>query len=370
MKKLSFIFAMVFAVTFAMAQNTAKTAQTGNHNGANVAQSDGINNDAAVTQNGDYNNGVITEKGTSNTGVVDQLKGNQNNGNVDQTGNLNEAYLTQGMVENYYDAPYNISSAMAASNNTGVIVQKGGNKNYTELVQVGNVNAANISQDGSKNIAYGYQGWPFGFWGETYATSHLSSSNSNISITQLQNSNEGAVWQYGGDKNSATIGQNGLSNVARISQGFIYNDEAYNFSHPVYNVNNNTASISQVGDNNTGKLFQLGDGNSFSLTQTGNHNTVGLAAGGLLEARDGYFQQDGNGNNFYGTQDGGATLKNTSGQTGNSNLINMSQGANDMAEIIQDGDLNQAFLTQGGGGQDATITQMGSVNTSVVNQHN
>lgn len=367
MKKLSLVFAMVLAATFAMAQNTAKTAQTGNNNGATVAQS-GIINDATVTQAGNQNTGIIKEAGNNNIGVVDQAYSIQNYGSVDQTGNLNEAYLNQGMVANAISGQQ--STAMAASNNSGTIVQKDGEKNYSEMVQVGYVNAAGILQQGSNNTAHAYQGWPFGFWGETATTSALSSTNSTVSITQIYQSNVGDVWQYGGDKNYVIIGQNGFANVAKVAQGFIYTDAPYNFRYPVYNGSNNTASISQVNDNNAAKLFQLGNGNSFSLSQTGNGNKLGLAAGGLLEVRNGYFEQDGDANIFVGTQANGAELKNTSRQTGNSNYINMSQGAGDIAEIIQQGDLNQAWLTQGGGAQDATITQTGNSNTSVVTQHN
>lgn len=363
---------MVFAVTFAMAQNTAKTTQTGNLNNAAVTQA-GTLNDGAVTQTGNQNLGTIDQKTTGNIGVVDQLAGDNNTSSVAQDGATNEAYMTQGMVANYYAAPYDISTPMGASFNTSSAYQKG-NKNYTEVVQVGGTAADNgnltaVSQTGDNNVAYSYQGWPFGFWGETATTSALSSIKSVVGISQTGNGNEGAVWQYGGESNSASVTQANDDNVARISQGFIYEDAAYNFSHPVYNTKNNSASISQSGDGNTAKLFQLGDGNSFSLSQTGGGNTLGLAVGGLLEARDGYFEQDGDANIFVGSQADGATLKNTSRQTGDGNYIYMSQEDLDVAEIVQDGDLNTVLLTQGGGGQNATIMQTGNSNTATVTQH-
>lgn len=364
---------MVFAVTFAMAQNTATTTQTGNQNNATVVQAGSLN-DAAVTQTGNLNIGSADQSGTSNVGVVDQLDGNSNLSTLDQDGTSNEAYLTQGMVEEYYDAPYNVSTAMSASFNT-ISATQSGLTNYVEVVQVGgtaidNGNQTTVSQDGNNNVAYSYQGWPFGFWGETPVTSALSSLSSTVSITQVSDGNQGAVWQYGGEDNDATIDQEGLNNVARIAQGFIYEDAAYNFSHPVYNTSDNAASITQEGEANTAKLFQLGNGNSFTLTQNGDGNEVGLAVGGLLVARDGYFEQDGDGNIFVGEQNDGAVLDNTSRQTGDDNEIDMEQGENDWAKIIQDGNLNDAFLTQGGGGQNATILQTGDNNMASVTQQN
>lgn len=366
MKKVSLFFGMVLAATFAMAQNTAKTTQTGDQNQTTVAQAGSLN-DAAVLQNGDLNVGAADQKGTSNIGVIDQLDGDKNTSTLSQEGTSNEAYLTQGMVQGYYTAPYNVSTAMGASLNTITAAQKG-LKNSMEVVQVGNENATTVSQEGNQNIAYSYQGWPFGFWGETTVTSALSSASSNVNIEQLHNGNDGAVWQYGGEDNEANISQDGNSNVARIAQGFIYVDAPYHFSTPVYNTNDNYASISQQGNTNAAKLFQLGNSNSFTLTQSGDGNKVGVAAGGLLEIRDGYFEQDGDGNEFIGSQTDGATLDNTSRQTGDGNYINMSQGEDDLAKVIQTGNSNDAFLTQMGGGQNAIILQTGDSNVATVSQ--
>ena len=366
MKKVSLVFVMVLVAGMAMAQNKSLVDQVGNSNGATVAQT-GTLNDATAKQIGNSDVALVKQVGTSNIGVSDQINGNTNNATIDQDGTTNQAYLTQGMVPNYYAAPYNISSAVPALRNVGSIKQIGA-ANYSEFVQVGTDNAGSVSQNGNGNIGYAYQGWAFGFWGETPTTSALSSTNSTATISQIHNSNDGDIWQYGGDNNKANISQDGNSNLARISQGFIYTDAPYDFTNPVYNTKNNTASLTQSGDNNAAKLFQLGDGNSFALTQNGNGNSVGLDAGGLLVARNGYFEQDGNYNTFTGTQSDGATLDHTSRQTGNSNAINLSQGEDDLAKIIQTGDLNNVFLTQGGDGQNATILQTGNSNTATVSQ--
>ncbi|MHB9141470.1 MAG: hypothetical protein ACYC25_06310 [Paludibacter sp.] len=368
MKKTSLFLGMVLAASMALAQNTAVTSQTGDDNGATVNQT-GDDNGATINQVGNLDVGTVSQDGTSNVGLVDQINGGDNTGTINQTGGSNEAYLTQGMVENYYDAPYDKSSAVPANGNTGSIIQNGSG-NVTEFVQVGTNNEGSVTQNATGNTAYAYQGWAFGFWGETATTSALPSTNSDVTISQISGDNYGAVWQYGGDNNSIEISQTvGGGNSAQIAQGFIYADANYDFTHPVYNVDDNTAVVSQAGDGNSAKLFQLGNGNSFNLTQNGSGNTLGgRGLSGLEAGRNGYFEQDGDGNIFEGTQSDGATLDYTSRQTGDGNYINLSQGEDDLAKVIQQGDLNNVYLTQMGGGQNATILQTGDSNTATVTQ--
>lgn len=367
MKKVSLFLGMVLAASFAMAQNTALVEQVGSTNGATVAQT-GVLNDAESRQYGDQNVTNVKQIGQENIGVADQLKGNSNNGSVDQYGYKNEAYLTQGMIPGYFSADGVTTNAMVSSNNVGSIKQNG-EKNSSQLQQFGNENyGATDQKGGNNNVAYVYQGWAGNWWGQNTFT-ELYSYKSTAVITQIGNNNiDAAIWQYGGTNNNATISETGDGNLARISQGFIYSDYNYNFRNPIYNTQNNTAIIAQTGNLNAAKLFQLGNGNSFNLAQNGNGNKLGIAAGDLLVARNGYFEQDGDGNAFIGTQSNGATLKNTSRQTGNSNYINMAQGASDIAEIIQAGNSNGAMLTQMGGFQDATILQTGNGNNAIVTQ--
>lgn len=327
-------------------------------------------NTATTNQNGDRNGATIDQVG-SNSAIIDQLNGSSDNtASIDQDGASNEAYLTQGMVDEYYDAPYNISTPMVSTNSDGSITQDG-SSNYVEFVQVGDNNAGTLEQDGAGNTGYIYQGWPFGFWGETPVTSALSSSNSHASVSQLSNDNFGAIWQYGGDNNDANILQNGDGNATRISQGFIYEDANYNFSHPVYNVDDNYAAVVQLGNDNTARVFQLGNNNSFRLGQFNDGNTVGgRGLSGLEAARNGYFEQDGNNNIFNGVQNGDATLDHESFQFGDYNAIDLIQGLDDIALIQQTGDWNTANVHQFGGGHDASVMQNGDNNTSNITQQN
>ena len=366
MKKVSLFLGMVLAASFAMAQNTALVEQVGSTNGATVAQT-GITNDATSHQFGNANATNVKQIGTSNTGIADQLKGDNNNGSVDQYGTKNEAYLTQGMVPGYFSDYNVITSAMVSNKNIGSIKQNG-EKDYSELQQFGNENYGIVDQkNGNNNEASVYQGWAGNWWNQTAYTA-LYSYKSTATVAQVGNNNTGDIWQYGGTNNKATISESGDGNVSKISQGFIYSDAPYNFRNPILNTQNNTASIIQAGNTNAAKLFQLGNSNSFALNQNGNGNKVGVAVGDLLVARNGYFEQDGDGNVFYGKQTNGAELKNTSRQTGNGNYINMVQGSGDVAEIIQAGNLNGAILTQMGGAQDATILQTGTSNNATVTQ--
>jgi hypothetical protein len=323
-------------------------------------------NTATVTESGNLNTATVTQTG-SNDAVVDQLNSTSNTATVTQTGS-NEAYLTQGMVENYYPSPYNISTNMLADNSIGTIGQIGSD-NYSEMVQIGSTNTGSISQNGNRNEGDVYQGWAFGFWGETVITSSLSNSNSQVTLNQFGDDNLGAVWQYGGANDQVHITQVGNTNISQIAQGFIYVDAPYNFSTPVDNTQFNYAAVNQYGNGNTGKAFQLGDHNSFTLTQNGAGNKVGYTAlGDLLSRRNAYFDQDGDYNTFVGVQNDGATLDNTSFQFGDHNNIDLLQGAGDNALIQQSGDLNTANVYQYGVGQDASVIQTGNSNTATVTQ--
>ncbi|MDX8339496.1 hypothetical protein SLH46_09905 [Draconibacterium sp. IB214405] len=343
MKKLSILFTMVFAVSLAFAQNTA-----------------------VVNQEGNSNTGYVDQNGSGQEIYLDQI-GDDNTSTVDQDGIGNEGYVAQGMVEGYFWSP---STAMKGNRNKSTFIQNG-EENYGEIVQVGNDNITSVNQQGNNNEAYSYQGWPFGFWGETAITAALKTTNGVVNIKQLTSNNFAASWTYGGNNNKTTISQSiGEENLASVSQGFIYLDAPYDFSSPVYNVKDNIATILQAGASNIGKVMQLGNANNFKLTQNGDGNSVGYSASasGLLESRNAYFEQDGNRNTFTGTQNDGAELLSTSRQTGDDNVVTLIQNASDVAEIIQDGDWNIATVKQYGGGQDAYVGQFGNGNTATVTQ--
>jgi hypothetical protein len=361
MKKVIFLFTMVFAATFAMSQNTATTTQTGDDNSVLVEQVG--SNTATVTQTAT----LLVPAQAGNDAEVLQVNGDGNISTVTQTGNTNTVWLNQGIKAGIWTG-YN--SNVASTNSTATIAQSGVG-NIENMEQYGISNSAILSQTNTTNArADVYQGWAYSGWGETAITSALSVTNSSVSVTQVNGASDYVgLWQYGGDNDHITITQNnGDNNRAQVTQGFIYDDLNYNFSRPIYNVDDNNATVTQNGSNNVGKLMQLGNGNAFTLTQNGNGNKVGDAPGGLEPARNGYFKQDGDGNVLTGEQTDGAVLDATSVQTGDDNFIDMEQGAGDIAKIMQVGNLNDAYLTQMGGGQDATILQTGDLNVATVSQ--
>lgn len=395
MKKLfAILVAVIFCVGFIYAQNTETTTQTGDYNISTTTQTG--NNDAETGQFGDVNEATISQDGTNGqtygTGIIQF--GDRNEATLSQDGSGNDAWINQGMQQGFW-ADY---ETVDANWNDASLTQTG-NSNFGSLEQYGGSNSVNgneayLTQNGNGNTAYGYEGWAYSGWGETWTTSHLKSYNSIINISQINNDNFVGVWQYGGNRNDVTISQDGNDNLAQVAQGFIYTDGAYTFSHPVYNTVDNMAKITQVGDNNFGKLFQLGDNNSFKLSQ-GNGSSLGydVTASGLVASRNAYFDQDGNnnqfagvyksGNNisFWGSQDAeqingaklyaveeGITGYYGSFQKGDGNIIGLRQ-YNDNALMQQLGNNNTAILWQQGVAvHEATILQDGNSNNADVLQ--
>jgi hypothetical protein len=388
MKKLVFLFAMIFAISMAMGQvtNVAETEQDGNKNDALIKQI-GDDNVAESHQYGDENDARVLQTGDDNIGLADQINGNRNSADVIQEGNSNEGYLTQGMIPGYY-ADYGITTYNMNSNDNEGSIEQIGNFNYSDLLQVGNNNDGEASQKGNNNAAYAYQGWAGNWWGTGGQLARLYSDNSSVTIEQIQDYNFGAIWQYGGNNNEANIFQDGNHNSSSIVQGFIYSDLNYDFTYPIFNTKNNYASVKQIGNLNYGKVMQLGDNNLFKLNQTGDDNRVGYNenSSGLKDSRNAYFAQDGNNNRFAGVaknanndiffnsgldaeQFNGATLSHESYQKGDYNDIGLRQGQDDIALIKQDGNGNEALLWQEGADQnDATMLQFGNNNSSVVVQ--
>ena len=105
MKKLTFLFALVFAVSMAMAQHSSTVSETGDGNTATITQGfagsgtalDG--NISAVTQTGDDNDAVVSQfnngyAGQHHESLIMQ-EGDLNNASVNQQNALGNAYINQ-----------------------------------------------------------------------------------------------------------------------------------------------------------------------------------------------------------------------------------------------------------------------------------
>ncbi len=390
MKKwfIGFIGVLIFfSLTFA--QNQATVSQTGNDNKATTMQTG--SNEAEVTQVGQMQEATVTQTGDNFGGIYQLNNGSNNTATLTQDGSGNQTWLNQGMEKDFWsgyesvEADWNQASVTQTGNsNTASLEQYGGSANQG--------NQGSLSQDGSNNDAYIYQGWAYSAWGETYETSHLKAYNSTVNVSQVSDGNWVGVWQYGGSQNAVEVSQDGNDNYASVTQGFIYTDLNYSFTTPVYNTQNNQAKITQTGDENHGKVMQLGDNNLFKLSQ---HNGSRLGydenAQGLEASRNAYFHQDGNDNQVAGVYksgtdlsfDGGMDAEQLDGalldassegvtgyfgsfQKGDRNKIGLRQ-LNDKALIQQIGNDNTTVLWQDGDNE-ATVLQQGDLNTARVLQ--
>lgn len=338
MKKVIFLFAMVFVVTFAMAQNTAVVNQTGNSHDASVAQTGDLNG-ATVDQFGGNNNYIdVVSTGNRNVVDVDQNGTDINAANVGlygyvhQTGNENNAKLDQegSKIDGKIDQINGFNTAVVTQTGTwlqleshGLVQERAygdaGNEAY--LTQTNSYQSLNASQYGSANI--------------------LRSNQS-------------------GNKNQFSAFQDGISNYAEITQS-----GSDNFAGWESTTNN---KLTQTGTDNDAFVTQLG-GSLFLLTQLGDFNYTGMQ----LTRSVAKVLQDGD-NNYVGgmvdcTPTTTAILVDASldaQQLGNWNKLYVSTAGN--LTIVQDNTAagagatgNTIMYTQTGAGTVA-LTQAGDAN--------
>jgi len=184
MKKLSFLFAMVFAVSMAMAQKTTWVTQSGFGNDANITQSSALPggydvNSIYAVQSGDWNklNTLqqgktnyleLTTNGNDNTAKMTQSTmetlpaGGVNDAFVTQGGARNKAELAQGEIPNApgsYENSVNTAHATQSGISNTYILNQGmlsngyspDNKQY--LTQSGYGNNADLNQRGMTNYS-------------------------------------------------------------------------------------------------------------------------------------------------------------------------------------------------------------------------
>ncbi len=226
MKKVSLIFAVLFACSFAMAQtnNSSSVDQSGKNQEAVVDQVGQNSNASAIVQSNEKNKAFVSQVNSP------EESGNSTNSYINQSGKRNLATVTQDNNRT------NTSSNIA---------------NYL-------LNAV-IDQSGNDNVATQIQG------------PHSQMGATNAYITQSGNSNQAFQIQvrYG---NTATIVQSGNSNKAAQAQDTKIPDDVFG--------SNNTASIFQSGNSNLAEQEQNGWANNAFIDQSGNGNTaVGYNAG-------------------------------------------------------------------------------------------
>jgi hypothetical protein len=293
MKKLiTLTFALLFSAGIAFGQSSATTDQTGDNNQANITQKNG-HNDASITQ-------------TNNSGQ----------GQKASIGQIYQAGVTSGK-------------------NTASITQAGSNNKSIDLRQYGAGNVYTVTQKGTDNKITSLPDQGFFFFGQPVIPSYnavikmTQKGDQNIisGVNQLGNGNTFIINQIG-DKNKASMG-------AQINSGSV--------------ADGNYMKIDQNGDgNNAGYkygLYQIGQDNSLTLTQNGGAlfgstiNTVGTYSGAVFQV--------GSDNTITATQDAGSNVITSilQGGTGNVVSIDQGQGAN-MAAAVQIGTGNHTTITQ------------------------
>jgi hypothetical protein len=262
MKKLSLLVAMLFAIGMAMAQHTSTVTETGDSNSALITQGfDGAGlamdgNISAVTQTGDHNDAVVSQ-------LNNGFGGQHHESEIMQVGDLNKANVDQ-------------------QNATGnAYINQLGDGNEANILEVGNFDVpapaggiapydAYVSQEGGGNLV------------------NMSIFGTSSSAVAIQKGNDNEIYQELGQdvgnkvfKSSAYANQLGDRNYASQimeGQGFAGDIDASFERERIWQTgDDNTAYQLQTDDNlpastNYAEIHQNGDWNESWQTQTGSNN--------------------------------------------------------------------------------------------------
>lgn len=382
MKKVSLFLGMVLTASFAIAQTavinqtsgvsvppslqTATVIQTGN-NAVNITQntekitlenapvkfdhvaaatqSGGDGNQINISQiaeehinGGTYNNvAAATQVGKNNIMNQTQISGNWTSGGMNFTsyqegeGNNGTQFgkKTESDFDLYQNGKENISNQSTTGEKTGVLVgnvrQVGTSNNATQLFHGENVRWAGgiINQEGTSNVAVQeFTGAASGHWNDPSSAEIIQRNSNNYAYqSQVGVGSYQKTEQYG-NGNNAYLYSNGNFNTAYAKQdgqaGFIKIEQKQT-----------TEEASTQANGNLAKVYQNGESSDAYVLQDGFRNKVlGLSG------------ED------YAINNNGSYL-NVS-QTGVDNIVRSQQTASGAAE---------------------TVVQIGTNNTSVVNQY-
>jgi hypothetical protein len=275
---------------------------------------------AAVAQS---NTATITQSGPGQSGTITQSAASNSTSTIDQVGNGNKANTTQ----------------------KGAAASPPGDKNFSQVVQSGQLDTATVTQAGNQSTSRIDQ--------------TASSNGATATVDQKRNNNASQI-----DQSAA-----GTANVTqdRTQEGFFLlagaPNQISNLSTITQGVASGTAgaSVRQAGELNDSIITQLGDSDAF-VDQTGiyNHSTV--------------IQNGGNGLAIVTQSPGSFHVVPPSTGRGD-NFSTVLQNGASTAIVLQENDLpsdgapsNDSTIFQQGDGNDARVTELGNNNTSVVNQ--
>lgn len=331
MKKLTLLMAALFLAGFTFAQNTATTTVTGNNNNSDIDQT-GDTQVATVTQDGNYNDSDVDQYAESSSyGPGEQTA------TVYQEGDRNEAQIDMDQTGGGGKTP-----------NTAYIEQLGNwNDSYQKVYTPGSNSGAHEwgKQEGNHNDL-------IQIVDEGYTKSLKSTQTGDFNIAD-QRSIGGAyhtfVIETDGDRNEAY--QKSISTKAnlKIDQDGNYNYAKQDFQGSFGFVPGNSGLITQDGSYNDAYQYMTSgkQGNDMDLLQDGDGNYSYQRLAGNDNKTD--FEIWGNYNDTYGYQTGDdheATID----MWGDRNYAKIDQkgGDDNGASLWTTGDWNDFYMTQDG----------------------
>ena len=298
---------------------------------------------AVTTAAAHANDSTINQINTGNIATVDQTAGVQGRSDVTQSGNGNDALVTQG------DSA--VSPTPLQPLNDAVILQTGDNESATvtqthtggstdantatiEQLETNGTNIAGITQTGEGNTATARQGPAVCTRPNCDGNDPRDVTNNSSTIIQTGDQNTAETRQIfeanGGQDNTATVLQSGDLNNALIRQGNGVGGGGASFDQ------GNTASVAQFGIDNEAITRQHGDDSLATTLQTGSFNFART------------IQRNGSDNEANVSQNG----------SDNDSFVEQRAGSNmSTADVSQTGANNFSDVTQSGFGQTATVNQ-------------
>ena len=271
MKKLVFLFTMVFAVSMVMAQNDVDLSQTGANQVADISQT-GSNNDADVTQftdNDGKQKSTVIQTGKRNTVDVEQNQtGGGDNG-------MNRAFIQQVGNDNYgkqyENAPGYNGGQRVTAYQTGNLndVRQSIFSGYTESFyteQIGHKNdAIQEATGGGHNHGHVFQ------WGhENWAKQEIFGSNHGYMSAEIK------IVQDGSLNDASQLFQQGGSGTKNNGEIYQYGDENYAYQEAIgkdldlqlwQRSDDNRSVQKSWGNNNVSYLDQLDANNKSEIIQ-------------------------------------------------------------------------------------------------------
>lgn len=367
MKKLIFLFAMVFAISMAMAQSNFSTVtQTGNNHKADVTQFGSLNKAKITQENGNGNRlgaPLLTDPGVNVGGEVDDLskakglvqEGNENVANITQQGSNNA-------IQQFREIKDVFNSVYQKGDGNNIVIKQVGNSNvlgqdiyeYNSIGQYGEDNVANILQNGGENKLYKFHQSgdgnnadidQIGYRNKIKAASQSpigGVASSRLKIMQDGNDNEITGAGEEGSNIKGDIFQDGNSNRAFMN---LSRTDTYGDIDQIGNDNKATLTINKsfIGDGNWGKIYQDGNSNEANI-MVGQNDPLTTSADNTMQ-----IEQDGSFNNAEIFVEGSLNVAKIFQTAGNSNVASVSSiGNSNVGLIYQTGSSNVASVTQSG----------------------